>query len=43
MIYEIVLFTAWLCGSALLTAGGFYIGRFFAQKIEAFFDRHRRL
>lgn len=29
MIYEIVLFTAWLCGSALLTAGGFYIGRFF--------------
>jgi|GluameStandDraft_1065615.scaffolds.fasta_scaffold13149_5 hypothetical protein len=43
MIYEIVLLTAWLCGSALLTAGGFFLGRFFARKIEAFFDRRRRL
>lgn len=42
MIYELVLFAAWLIGSVLLTAGGFYIGRFFARKIEAFFDRRRR-
>ena len=43
MIYEIVLFAAWLCGSVLLTAGSFCIGRFFARKIEAFFDKRRRL
>ncbi len=42
MICEIVLFTAWLCGSALLTAGGFFVDRFFARKIEAFFDKRRR-
>lgn len=42
MIYELVLFTVWLIGSVLLTAGGFYIGRFFARKIEAFFDKRRR-
>lgn len=43
MIFELVLFSAWLCGSVLLTLGGFYIGKFFARKIEAFFDRRRRL
>lgn len=43
MIFELVLFAAWLIGSVLLTIGGFYAGKFFAQKIEAFFDRHRRL
>lgn len=42
MILELVLFSAWLCGSVLLTAGGFYIGRFFAKKIEDFFDHRRR-
>ena len=41
MICEILLFTAWLCGSALLTAGGFFVGQFFARKIEAFFDERR--
>ncbi len=43
MIYEIVLFAAWLCGSVLLTVGCFYVGKFFLEEIEAFFDRHRRL
>lgn len=43
MIYELVLFAAWPIGSVLLTAGGFYIGKFFARKIEVFFDRRRRL
>lgn len=43
MIFELVLFAAWLIGSVLLTAGCFYLGKFFARKIEAFFDRHRRL
>lgn len=43
MFFELALFTAWLCGSVLLTLGGFYIGKFFARKIEAFFDRRRRL
>lgn len=42
MFFELALFTAWLIGSVLLTLGGFYIGRFFARKIEAFFDRRRR-
>ncbi len=42
MLWELILFTAWLCGSVLLTAGGFYIGRFFAKKIEDFFDKRRK-
>lgn len=41
MIFELVLFTAWLIGSVLLTVGGFYIGKFFARKTEAFFDKRR--
>lgn len=41
MIFELVLFSAWLIGSVLLTLGGFYIGRFFARKIKDFFDKHR--
>ena len=43
MFFELALLTAWLIGSVLLTAGGFYIGKFFARKIEAFFNRRRRL
>lgn len=42
MIFELALFAAWLVGSVLLTVGGFYIGKFFARKIETFFDRRRR-
>lgn len=41
MIYELVLFTAWLIGSVLLTAGAFFLGRFLVRKIEAFFDKRR--
>lgn len=42
MLQELVLFAAWLCGSVLLTAGGFFLGRFLVRKIEAFFDKRRR-
>lgn len=42
MMYELVLFSVWLILSVLITIGCFYIGKFFARKIEAFFDRHRR-
>lgn len=42
MIYELVLFTAWLCFSILVTVGGFYFGRFILRKIDDFFDRRRR-
>ena len=41
MFFELALFTAWLIGSVLLTLGGFYIGKFFARKIEDFFDKRR--
>ena len=42
MIQELILFAAWLCGSVLLTAGCFFMGRFLARKIEDFFDNRRR-
>lgn len=42
MLQELVLFAAWLCGSVLLIAGGFFLGRFLVRKIEAFFDKRRR-
>lgn len=42
MIKELLLFTAWLCGSALLAIGFFFLLRFLARKIEFFFDKRRR-
>lgn len=42
MIFELIMFTAWLCGSALLAIGFFFLLRFLARKIEIFFDKRRR-
>ena len=42
MILELVLFTVWLCGSVAITIAAFYVGRFFARKIEDFFDKRRK-
>ncbi len=42
MFFEFALFTAWLCGSVFITIGAFYVGRFFARKIEDFFNNRRK-
>lgn len=42
MLWELVLFGSWLCGSALLAIGFFFSLRYLTRKIEAFFDKHHR-
>ena len=40
MLFELVIFTAWMCGSTLLIIGGFFFLRWIVRKIDEFFDRH---